>query len=92
MAEAREHGSTWTFKKEISLPDLIAIIMAVVLPLGAYYTLKTEVELVKIRVEQNETLVKDGKEDSRALKQELREDIREIKLSLQRMSERNERR
>lgn len=81
--------SKWTLKREVSIPDLIAIVMAIVLPLGAYYTLKNEVELVKIRQDLADSLARDAKEDSRQLKTELREDIREIKTNIQRLTERS---
>lgn len=80
-------SNRWTIKKEISIPDLIAIITAILVPLAAYYTLKGEVELVKVRQDIAEQLARDAKEDSRNLKQELREDIREIKNNIQRLAD-----
>lgn len=77
----------WVFKREISVPDLIAIIMAITIPLGSYYSIRSEIDLLKLRQAQSEEQAKDAKEDTKMLKQELREDIREIKNNIQRLVE-----
>lgn len=77
----------WTFKREISIPDVLAIVTAIVFSMGAYYTTKNEIELLKIKQDALEQSIKDAKEDTRMVKQEIREDIREIKNTLQRIVE-----
>lgn len=79
--------SKWVFKKEVSIPDLIAIVMAITFPIASYYNIKTEIDILKIKQETIELQAKDSKEDTKALKQEIREDIREIKNNIQRLTE-----
>lgn len=61
-------SSRWTIKKEVSIPDIIALITAVIIPLGAYYTLDKRIALMELRQTENDSF-----------KQEIKNDVKDIK-------------
>ena len=68
MDKIEEQPSKWTIKKEISVPDIIALITAVAIPLGAYYTLDKRIALMELRQTENDSF-----------KQEIKNDVKDIK-------------
>lgn len=74
----------WTFKKEVSIGDLVAIALAVGGVFAAYFTLKNEIELLKARiaVDSNSYIT---------LKVEINDRLNRIEDKLDRLVERNTR-
>jgi hypothetical protein len=46
----------WSFKKEVSIGDLVAIAIAVGGVFTAYFTLKADIEVLKSRITNQDTL------------------------------------
>jgi hypothetical protein len=74
----------WTFKKEVSVGDLVAIVLAIGGVFTAYFTLKADIEVLKSRITTQE-LVADS------LKQEIYNRLNRIDDKLDRLVERNTR-
>lgn len=74
-------NTNWTFKKEVSIGDLVAITVAIGGVLSAYFTLRNEIELIKARVLTTE-IASDG------IKQDINSRLNRIEDKLDRAIER----
>jgi hypothetical protein len=74
----------WTFKKEVSVGDLVAIVLAIGGVFTAYFTLKADIDVLKSRLTAQENV-------SDSLKQEIYNRLNRIDDKLDRLVERNTR-
>jgi predicted exporter len=82
----------WTINKEVSLGDLVAIVVALASVLGAYIAIDRRVTILE--TVQTQMATTDGRieRETGALRDEIRGDLKEIKTKLDTLTERSYRR
>lgn len=73
--------ANWTIKKEISLGDAVAVIIAVISVVGSYFSLKGQIDTVELRLTLQEKATD-------VLKNDINERLKNIDDKLQRLIER----
>lgn len=76
--------NNWKFNKEVSLGDMVAIMIAIGGVFAAYFTLKSEIELLRARIMVEES-------SHVTIKSEIYERLNRIEDKLDRLVERNTR-
>jgi uncharacterized protein (UPF0218 family) len=87
METEKKEVATWTIKKEISLGDLIAFVMAFVSLVYAYTTLDKRLSIVEDRQAQQEAVDVRQDSESGAVNSELKHAIEKLETKIDRLIE-----